>query len=63
MFSVRACVKFHDLSMYVMELEWLYGSGLLFHNFPKRSSVEILARSSISPEFQVKVNFKVTAFR
>ena len=27
----------------------------------KKNSVEILARSSIFPEFQTKVNFKVTA--
>ena len=38
-------------------------SGLLFYDLPKRGPVEILARSSISPESQTKVNVKVTASR
>ena len=39
------------------------GLGLLFYDLPKKGSVKILARSSISPEFQTKANFKVTASR
>ena len=46
-----------------MKLEWSYGSGLLFYDLPKKGSMEILARSSISPESQAKVDFKVTASR
>ena len=42
-------------------LGWSYGSILLFHDLPKRGSTKILARSSISSESQIKVNFKVTA--
>ena len=33
-----------------------------FTDFQKRDPVEILARSSISPEFHTKANFKVTAY-
>ena len=46
-----------------MNLERLYVSGLLFYDLSKRDPVEILARSSISPESQTKENFKPTASR
>ena len=39
------------------------GSILLFYDLPKRGSTKILARSSISSESQIKVNFKATASR
>ena len=53
--------KFHVLSMYVMKLEWLMTRDYYFTISRKRGPVEILARSSISPESHTKVDFKVTA--
>ena len=37
--------------------------GLLINGLPKRGPVEILARSSISPGSQTKVNVKMIASR
>ena len=53
--SSNACSKFHVLSMYVMKLEWLHDSRLLFYDLPKRGPVEILARCSIFSRSQTKV--------
>ena len=66
MFFIHACVKFCDFEYvwYVFnEVKVFNGSKLLFYDLPKRGSAEILARSSISSESQIKVNFKVTASR
>ena len=54
MFLIHACSEFHFLSMHVINLEQSMTRDYYFTISRKRGSMEILARSSISPEFQLK---------
>ena len=48
---------------FVIKLEFIMWLGIIILRSLKGGPVEVLARSSISPGFQTKVNFKVTASR
>ena len=69
-FHIHACVKFCALNVRVMFFFFSNKVGIIaltrnyyFTISLKGGSVEILARSSIFPESQTKVNVKVTASR